>query len=107
MSFVKRNRIVSVRVTPEEYRTLDRISREHGANSVSEYLRQLIMSSEPFASAVNKESREVTDELDRLKQQLEQLSQLVKGILRSKDGIASAEESELPGHVLHERAAAG
>lgn len=78
MSFVKRSRIVSVRVTQEEYQTLERVSRGHGANSVSEFLRQLIMQSEPFASLPGAGHREFTHELDELKRKVDRLSQIVK-----------------------------
>jgi predicted CopG family antitoxin len=78
LSFVKRNRIVSIRVTQDEYQTLERISRGHGANSVSEFLRQLIMDSAPVASAARAGTREFTAELDELKRKVDRLSQMVK-----------------------------
>lgn len=78
MSFVKRNRIVSVRVTQDEYQTLERMSRGHGANSVSEFLRKLIMNSEPFVSPGKGGTREFTEELDDLKRKVDRLSQIVK-----------------------------
>jgi len=78
VSFVKRSRIVSIRVTQDEYQTLERISREHGANSVSELLRQLIMKSEPLVSAAGGETPpEVSKELDELKRKVDWLSQIV------------------------------
>jgi hypothetical protein len=79
LSFVKRNRIVSIRVTQDEYQTLDRVSRGRGANSVSEFLRQLIMTAEPVVSASTLGSREVTHELADLKREVDRLSQLVNG----------------------------
>lgn len=78
MSFVRRSRIVSVRVTQDEYDLLDQISRRHGANSVSEFLRQLIMKSEPFAATTRNAPRGVAEELDDLKQKVDQLSRLLK-----------------------------
>ena len=77
LSFVKRNRIVSVRVTQDEYQTLERISRERGANSVSEFLRQLIMSSEPFASPAMNGTVGVTQEINELKRKVDWLSQML------------------------------
>jgi mobilization protein NikA len=77
MSFVKRSRIVSVRVSQDEYRTLDQISRRHGANSVSEFLRQRIINSEPFVSGAKGKSREVAAQIDELKRKVEELSQIV------------------------------
>jgi len=93
LSFVKRSRIVSIRVTQEEYQTLDRISRRAGANSVSEFLRQLIMSSEPIASAARGATREVTEELDDLKREVDRLSQLVnqRAATASSQGVISDE----------------
>ena len=77
MSFVKRSRIVSIRVTQDEYQTLERISRQHGANSVSELLRQLIMNSEPLAAAARGETLDFTKELDELRRKVDWLSQIV------------------------------
>jgi tetrahydromethanopterin S-methyltransferase subunit G len=91
LSFVKRSRIVSIRVTQNEYQTLERISRGHGANSVSEFLRQLIMDSEPVASAAKAGTREFTEELDELKRKVDRLSQLVKQRVKkqsARDAIA-------------------
>lgn len=78
MSFVKRNRIVSIRVTENEYQTLDRISRRHGANSVSEFLRQQIMNAAPVVSATSRGTRKVSEELDHLKREVARLAQIVE-----------------------------
>ena len=78
MGFVKRNRIVSIRVTQEEYQTLDCISRRQGANSVSEFLRQLIMNAAPVVLANRRKTREVSAQIDDLKREVERLSQMVK-----------------------------
>jgi uncharacterized protein (DUF1778 family) len=81
MSFVKRNRVVSIRVTQDEYQTLDRISRGRGANSVSAYLRQLIMNAAPVVSAtrrVTQDAQDVSEELDYLKREVDRLSQIVE-----------------------------
>jgi hypothetical protein len=96
MSFVKRTRIVSVRVTQDEYQTLDQISRRHGANSVSEFLRQLIMSSEPFASTARRAPREVAEELDDLKQKVDQLSRLVKQRAAKQSAPAALLDNKRP-----------
>ena len=96
MSFMKRNRIVSVRVTQDEYQVLDQISRRHGANSVSEFLRQLIMNSEPFASTARAGAREVTDEIDDLKQKIDQLSRLVKQRVMKQSEHASVSDAKRP-----------
>jgi hypothetical protein len=78
LSFVKRSRIVSIRVTQDEFQTLERVSRRAGANSVSEFLRQQIMNSEPFASAAKVGTREIAAELDDLKRKVDRLSQILK-----------------------------
>jgi hypothetical protein len=78
MSFVKRSRIVSIRVTEDEYLILDRISRRRGANSVSEYVRQIIANAEFVVSAPRRGIRDVTEELEDLKRNVERLSRMVK-----------------------------
>ena len=78
VSFVKRSRIVSIRVTQDEYQTLDRISRRRGANSVSEYLRQLIMNAAPVVPASGQGTHEVSEELDYLKREVDRLSHIVE-----------------------------
>ena len=95
MSFVKRSRIISVRVTQDEYEILDQVSRRHGANSVSEFLRQLIMNSEPFALTAKAGVREVVEELDALRRKVDQLSQIVKerGTKPSNESAAAKEKS--------------
>jgi predicted CopG family antitoxin len=103
LSFVKRNRIVSVRITQDEYQTLDRISRGHGANSVSEFLRQLIMDSEPFASAAKVGTREFTEELDKLKRKVDRLSQIVKqGVKKQKVQDALSDKVGTQADVLQD-----
>lgn len=94
MSFVKRRRIVSIRVTEDEYHTLQAISQQHGANSVSEYLRRVIMNSEPFASEAKAGTREVTTEIDALKQKVDRLSQLVKQRLGRQRDQGAIQEDE-------------
>jgi len=78
VSFDKRNRIVSIRVTQDEYQILERISRRAGANSVSGFLRQLIMNSETFQSSAKDGSQEVTEELKQLKQKVDRLSEILQ-----------------------------
>jgi predicted CopG family antitoxin len=94
VSFVKRNRIVSIRVTQDEYQTLERISRGHGANSVSEFLRQLIMDSEPVASAARVGTRGFSEELDKLKRKVDRLSQVVKQGIKKQNVQAADSEGD-------------
>jgi predicted CopG family antitoxin len=96
LSFAKRNRIVSIRVTQDEYQTLERISRGHGANSVSEFLRQLIMDSKPVASAARAGTREFIEELDELKRKVDGLSQIVKQRVKKQNGQDAASDEKEP-----------
>jgi predicted CopG family antitoxin len=96
VSFVKRSRIVSIRVTQDEYQTLERISRGHGANSVSEFLRQLIMDSEPFASAGRAGPRGFGEELDELKRKVERLSRIVKQRVKKQNGQDAVSDENSP-----------
>jgi hypothetical protein len=98
LSFVKRSRIVSVRVTQDEYQILEKTSRGHGANSVSEFIRQLIMDSEPFASAAGNGNREFAEELDELKRKVDRLSQIVNQRVRkqrSTDTVPDEKELQI------------
>jgi len=58
LSFIKRNRIISTRVSEDEYEEVQRISRKHGAHSVSDYLRQVMMTGpgHPAAEAGTQEA---------------------------------------------------
>ena len=96
MSFAKRNRIVSIRVTQDEYQTLERISRGHGANSVSEFLRQLIMDSKPVASAARAGTREFIEELDELKRKVDRLSRIVKQRVSKQNGQDAVSDENSP-----------
>ena len=93
MSFAKRSRIVSVRVTPAEYQTLDRISRRHGANSVSEFLRHIIMHSDPYVSAARGGTRDVVEDLDELKRTVDRVAQMVTGGLALQGSPVSPEQA--------------
>jgi hypothetical protein len=98
MSFVKRSRIVSIRVTEEEYLILDRISRRRGANSVSEYVRQIIASAEFVVSAPRRGIRDVTEEIEDLKRKLERLSRMVMrrtATRSSRDATWGGKEPEI------------
>ena len=52
MTFIRRNRIISTRVSEDEYEEILRISRKHGAHSVSEYLRRVMLNSASGLPAV-------------------------------------------------------
>ncbi|MGO4883102.1 MAG: plasmid mobilization protein [Bryobacteraceae bacterium] len=105
MSFDKRNRIVSIRVTQDEYQTLERISRRAGANSVSGFLRQLIMHSETFNSAAKEGSREVTEEIERLKRKVDRLSEILTQRVANEGGRGAIPDDIAPqiGMMLHHK----
>jgi len=42
MTFSRRNRIISVRVSQDEYEQVERVSRERGAHSVSDFVRWVL-----------------------------------------------------------------
>jgi hypothetical protein len=71
---------------------------------VSEFLRQLIMNSEPFASAATGGTRGVTEELDELKRKVDRLSQIVRQRLakQSGQGVVSDEKGPPIGTLQHE-----
>jgi predicted CopG family antitoxin len=78
MSFVKRNRIVSIRVTQNEYETLERISREQGANSVSEFLRRVLTNSALANLTAEPEADGVLTQVAALKRKVDWLSNIVE-----------------------------
>jgi hypothetical protein len=86
VSFDKRNRIVSIRVSHDEYQILERISRRAGANSVSGFLRQLIMNSDTFQSQAKDGALGVMEELERLKRKVDRLSEILRLRLQSETG---------------------
>jgi len=59
VTFSQRNRIISIRVSDQEYEEVKRISRERGAHSVSDYVRWVLttwglsaQNCEPINSAI-------------------------------------------------------
>jgi hypothetical protein len=78
VSFDKRNRIVSIRVTQGEYETLERISREQGANSVSEFLRRVLTNSALANLTAEPEADGVLTQVAALKRKVDWLSNIVE-----------------------------
>jgi len=78
VTFLRRNRIISVRVSDDEYEQVERISRERGAHSVSAFVRSILttwgrpaLSSEPCTS-------EIMAQVAALQRQVDLLSDVVK-----------------------------
>lgn len=70
--FKKRTRIVSFRVSDEEYRKLQKLSRQKGAHSISDYARQLACSTDGH----NNLAAQVTDLYSRIDQILLEIRDL-------------------------------
>jgi len=54
------------------------------------------MTSEPFSAAARNANREVGNELDELKHQLDQLAQIVKQNLATQDGREAVPDEQSP-----------
>jgi hypothetical protein len=63
---------------------------------VSEFLRQLIMESEPFASAGKAGTREFGAELDELKRKVDRLSQIVRQRVKKQNGQDAVSDESRP-----------
>ncbi len=80
-TFIKRNRIVSFRLSDEEYDRLEQISRAHGAHSVSDFVR--ITTHHAIAGSGQELARgwmkvnTVEDRIDALQQELNRLAGLI------------------------------
>lgn len=95
-----------MRFTQEEYQTLERISRGQGANSVSEYLRQLVMKSDPVVALASEKTHEFAEELNELKRRVDRLSQIVTQALSAQSFTNSIPDMNEPtGGELAQQAA--
>lgn len=77
--FRKRNRIVSFRVSEEEFEMLQRVSEAQGAHSISDYAR--FAACRVFEQSAQPETdlRSIHGRLDELAQQVARLTVLVQG----------------------------
>ena len=75
MNFIKRDRIVATRVSQEEYEELQRISREHGAQSVSDFVRRVITNHKSVILAA--EAHSMAMQIDSLQQKVDWLTDIV------------------------------
>jgi hypothetical protein len=90
-----------MRVTQDEYQTLDRISRQQGANSVSEFLRERFIHAKPFIAASGAAARDVTQEIEDLKREVDVLSRIVMQIVaRQTTRKPGADGTESDARVL-------
>lgn len=77
MSFSRRNRIISVRVSEEEYEQVERISREHRARSVSDFVRWLLASSGLTVPTSEPNIYGIQEQVAALQRRVDWLSDLV------------------------------
>jgi len=77
--FKKRNRIVSFRVSDDEYQTLQRISEQQGAHSVSAYARYLACNSfgRPSGISLTAQLELLTHRVDELDKTVARLASLM------------------------------
>lgn len=76
----RRTRIVSFRLSGDEYTRLQQISESHGSRSISEFFRQLIERGVPAdpQKAFDRRLREFCEELDRLNSEVQRIAHLVE-----------------------------
>ena len=81
-TFIKRNRIVSFRLSDEEYDQLEQIGRAHGAHSVSDFVRittqRAIVGSERELARGWMKVTTVEGRIDALQQELNRLAELIE-----------------------------
>ncbi len=74
--FQKRTRIVSFRVSDDEYRKLQKLSRQKGAHSISDYARQLACVADGQHHQLPALAAQVTDLYTRIDQILTEIKNL-------------------------------
>jgi hypothetical protein len=78
LTFIKRSRIISTRVSEDEYAELRRISRERGASSVSDYVRRLLVNGGRVAPPSETAAGAVAAEIAALHRKVDWLAQVVE-----------------------------
>ena len=91
MSFLRRSRIISVRVSQDEYEQVERISREHGASSVSDFVRRVLTNSGFSILDSEPNARGVVAQVASLQRQVDWLLHVVE-----QSGYAGAPEAFWP-----------
>jgi len=88
VNFIKRDRIVATRVSQEEYEELQRISREHGAQSVSDFVRRVITNHKSVILAA--EAHSMAMQIDSLQQKVDWLTDIVSQNGPSRTAVSTA-----------------
>ena len=101
MNFIKRDRIVATRVSQEEYEELQRISREHGAQSVSDFVRRVITNHKSVILAA--EAHSMAMQIDSLQQKVDWLTDIVSQNGPSRGAVSTP----APGETKRNGAGAG
>jgi predicted CopG family antitoxin len=96
VSFIKRTRIISTRVSEEEYEELQRISREHGASSVSDYVRRMVVNSIPALLDSENGGHAVAAEVAALHRKVEWLAQILEQGEREAVPRGIGQQNEMP-----------
>jgi len=78
VSFLRRDRVISVRLSQHEYDQLDQLSRKQGASSVSDFVRRMLTNSVLSSLVADDGSAGVLAQLAVLQQQMDWLSRLVR-----------------------------
>jgi len=77
MTFTRRSRIISVRVSQEEYEQVERISRERGAHSVSDFVRWVLTTSGISSASSEPCNCGILAQVANLQRQVDWLSAIV------------------------------
>ena len=78
--FRKRNRIVSFRVSDQEFATLQHVSESHGARSISDYARVVacrVLEEQCGKDALACQVRTLSNHVDELRREVSRLAALV------------------------------
>jgi len=78
VSFLKRDHIISVRVSQDEYDRVERVSREHGAASVSDFVRRVVTNAKLSALIADATDHALLTHVAALQRQVDSLTRLVE-----------------------------
>ena len=77
MTFSRRSRVISVRVSQEEYEEVERLSRERGAHSVPDFVRRVLTTWQQFGAGSELCSSGILEQVAALQRKVDWLSGLV------------------------------